>query len=68
MIGSLLYLTTSRPKGIDTLYVASESGLAFTWYFSEFGKILDLVSQGSGHKLRGPNHYKLNVLNLSLSH
>ena len=34
----------------------------------ECGKILDLVSQGSGRRSTGPNHYKLNVHNLSLTH
>ena len=43
------------------------SGLAFTCYFNEFGKILDLVGQGNGRRSRGSNHYKLSVLNLSLS-
>ena len=45
-----------------SLVCVSESGLAFTWFFSEFGKILDLVGQGSGRRSRGPNHYKFSVL------
>ena len=40
---------------------------SFHLIFSEFDKILNLVGQNSKHRLRGPNHYKLSVLNFSLS-
>ena len=56
----------------DWVWVCSPCMCKWKWFsfhlvFSEFGKIFDLVGQGSKRRSKGPNHYKLSVLNLSLT-
>ena len=48
------------------LVIASESVLAFTWFFSELFKSLTLLVKVVDVGQGGLNHYKLSVLNLFL--